>query len=441
MKILVVDDDRNILDLIAGFLELEDDMEPLLAENGFSAKRILENEVVAAVISDLSMPDMDGLELLKWIQQEGPSIPVIMMSGYGGITDAVEAMKNGAQDYVVKPVAPVELIIRLRRLIQNQELQGKVELGKRESLFENGWIGDSPKMLEIKKIVEKVASTLSTVLITGESGTGKEVIARTIHRLSPRAKKSFIAVNIGGIPETLLESELFGYERGAFTDAVSRKIGMFELASGGTFFLDEIGDMPSYLQVKLLRVIQERKIQRLGGTQSIPIDVRILAATNQDLEKRVKEGLFREDLYYRLNVIQIKIPPLKDRREDIPQLVGHFIRKYNTIMGKSIRGIEPESLRALQHYDFPGNIRELENLIERVILLTETDIITLKDLDITETVPSIPVKEGTLADLEKQAILASLRRWEGNRTRAAEELGITRRTLLNKIKVYGFQNV
>jgi two-component system response regulator AtoC len=296
-------------------------------------------------------------------------------------------------------------------------------------------------MQEIKKIVEKVASTSSTVLITGESGTGKEVIARTIHRFSPRAKKSFIAVNIGAIPETLLESELFGYERGAFTDAVSRKIGMFELASGGTFFLDEIGDMPSYLQVKLLRVLQERKIQRLGGTQSIPIDVRILAATNQDLEKRVKEGLFREDLYYRLNVIQIKVPPLRDRREDIPQLVGHFIRKYNTIMGKSIQGIEPESLRALQHYNFPGNIRELENLVERVILLTETNTITLKDLDINETVPSIPVKEGTLADLEKQAILASLRRWEGNRTRAAEELGITRRTLLNKIKVYGFEHV
>lgn len=441
MKILVVDDNRDILDLIAGFLELEDDMEPLLAENGFSAKRILENEVVAAVISDLSMPGMNGLELLKWIQQEGPAIPVIMMSGYGGITDAVEAMKNGAQDYVVKPFNSEELIIRLKRLIGNQALKDKVELGKRENFGDNGWIGDSPKMLDIKRLVEKVAPTPSTVLITGTSGTGKEVIARTIHKLSPRAEKSFIAINIGGIPETLLESELFGYEKGAFTGAISRKIGMFELASGSTLFLDEIGDMPFHLQVKLLRVIQERKIQRLGGTQSIPVDVRILAATNQDLEERVKEGLFREDLYYRLNVIQIKVPPLKERKQDIPQLVGYFIKKYNKVMRKSIQGIDPESLRVLQNYDFPGNVRELENLIERVVLLAETDTITLKDLDITETTANIPIRKGTLADLEKQAILAALRRWEGNRTRAAEELGITRRTLLNKIKVYGFQHI
>jgi len=441
MKILVVDDDRDILDLIAGFLELEDDMEALVAENGFSAKRILENEVVAAVVADLSMPGMNGLELLKWIQQEGPAIPVIMMSGYGGIADAVEAMKHGAQDYIVKAFNPEELIIRLKRLIGNQALKDKVELGKRESFSDNDWIGDSPKMLGIKRIAEKVAPTPSTILITGESGTGKEVIARAIHKLSPRAQKPFIAINIGGIPGTLLESELFGYEKGAFTGASSRKIGMFELASGSTLFLDEIGDMSFHLQVKLLRVIQERKIQRLGGTQSIPIDVRILSATNQNLEERVKEGLFREDLYYRLNVIQIKVPPLKERREDIPQLVGHFIKKYNKIMIKSIQGIEPESLRALQSYDFPGNIRELENLIERVILLAETKTITLKDLGIVETVPNIPVRKGTLAEIEKKTILTALRRWEGNRTRAAEELGITRRTLLNKIKTYGFENV
>jgi two-component system response regulator AtoC len=387
------------------------------------------------------MPGMDGLELLKWIQQEGPAIPVIMISGYGGIADAVEAMKLGAQDYIVKPFAPEELIIRLKRLIESQELKDRVELGKRESFRNQYWIGNSPKMLEIKRMVEKVAPIPSTILITGESGTGKELIARAIHKLSPRVEKPFIAINIGGIPGTLLESELFGYERGAFTGAFSRKIGIFELASGGTLFLDEIGDMPVHLQVKLLRVIQERKIQRLGGTRTIPVDARILAATNQDLESQVKKGLFREDLYYRLNVIQIKVPPLRERREDIPRLVGHFIKKCNRIMGKSIQGIDPEPLRILQNYDFPGNVRELENLIERVIILAETNIITLKDLGITETAPTISIEKRTLAEMEKQVILTTLRRWEGNKTQAAEELGITRRTILNKLKKYGIKDI
>ena len=438
MKVLIVDDDRDVRDLLVGFLEFEDKLEPVLAENGLVAKHILEEQVVAAAMVDLSMPIMNGLELLKWLQQDGPSLPVIMMSGFGRITDAVEAMKLGAQDYVVKPVNPEELIIRVKRLIDNQKLKEQVELGRREHFGDQVWIGDSPKMVEIKTLVEKVASTPSTVLITGESGTGKEVVAHAIHQLSPRASKPFIAVNLGGIPDTLLESELFGYERGAFTGAVSRKIGMCELAAGGTLFLDEVGEMPIHLQVKLLRVLQERKIQRLGGTQSIPIDARILAATNRNLEQQVHDGLFREDLFYRLNVIQIKVPPLREHREDIPKLVGFFLKKYTRIMGKSVRRIDPRSLRALQDYRFPGNVRELENMIERVIILADSEVIHLRDLGIRpEPTSEITIKRGTLNDMERQIILTTLRQWEGNRTHAAKELGITRRTLLNKIKEYG----
>lgn len=441
MKILIVDDDQDVRDIIAGFLEFDPELEGIYAENGFSAKRILQDQVVAAVILDLNMPGMNGLELLKWIQQEGPAIPAIMMSGFGSITDAVSAMKLGAQDYIVKPVNPEELIIRVKRLIGNQKLKDQVEVGKRGQSDGTDWIGDSPKMQAIKRLVKKVAATPSTVLITGESGTGKEVIAKAIHALSPRAEKPFIAVNISGIPETLLESELFGYERGAFTGAGARKIGMFELASGGTLFLDEIGDMPIHLQVKLLRVLQEPKIQRLGGTQSIPVDVRILAATNRNVEQRVKEGKFREDLFYRLNVIQIKLPPLRERKEDILSLVGYFLKKYARIMGKSVQNIDPESLQALQNYPFPGNVRELENLIERVVILADSETIMIKDLGLPETKTNIQVHQGTIAEMEKQLMSSTLRRWEGNRTRAAEELGITRRTLLNKIKEYGLEQM
>lgn len=440
MKILVVDDQKFARITIARFLEVEK-MEVLFAENGLSAKRILENEIVTAVITDLSMPGMDGLELLKWIQEEGPAIPVIMISAFGDISDAVKAMKLGARDYIVKPFNPEELVIRLKRIIENQQLKERVELGKRERSDFNDWIGESPSILEIKLLVERIAPTPSTVLLTGESGTGKEVVARAIHRRSPQANEPFIAINIAGVPENLLEGELFGYEKGAFTGAISRKIGMFEHASSGTLFLDEIGDMPTHLQVKLLRVIQDRKIQRLGGTRSIPINARILAATNKNLEERIQQGLFREDLYYRLNVIQVHLPPLKEQREDIPLLAGYFIRKFNKIIGKTIQGIDPEAIRSLQSYKFPGNVRELENIIERAVILATTNTITLKELEITPTAPKTIVKTGTMEEIQKQAILNALRRWDGNRTRAAEELGINRRTIQKKIKEYELESV
>jgi len=440
MKILIVDDDKKLLNVIVSVLEFEG-VEVCVAENGLSAQRMLEQEAFSAVVTDLKMPGMNGLELLKWIQEEGPAVPVIMMSGYGEISHAVEAMKLGAQDYIVKPFDPEILIVRLTRIIENQELKSQVELGKEKRSDFGDWIGESPQMVEIKTLVKKIAPTPSTVLISGKSGTGKEVIARAIHRLSPRAEKPFIAINIGSIPENLLESELFGHEKGAFTGASSRKIGMFELASSGTLFLDEIGDMPLHLQGKLLRVIQERKIQRLGGTRSIPVNARIVATTNKNLEDLVKEGLFREDIFYRLNVIRIKAPPLKERREDIPLLTGYFIKKFNRVIGKSIQGIHPKAIKALQSYDFPGNVRELENLIERAVILAETDTITLKALGITPSTPKYIIQKGTLAEIEKQAILATLMRWEGNRSRAAKELGVARKTLLSKLKQYGVESV
>ncbi len=438
MKILVADDERHIRDTIVDFLKLEG-IEACAAENGLSARRMLETEVFKAAVIDLRMPHIDGLSLLKWIQEEGPAIPVIMISAYGDIKDAVEAMKIGARDYIVKPFDPEELVIRIKRIIENQDLKDRVELGKQEGSEFEDWIGESPPLIEIKKLVEKIAPTNSTVLITGESGTGKELIARTIHRLSPRAGAAFVDINIGGMPENLLESELFGYERGAFTGADSRKIGMFELASSGTIFLDEIGDMPAQLQVKLLRVIQERKMYRLGGTRSIPVDARILAATNRNLEDRIKQGSFREDLYYRLNVIRIEVPPLKGCREDIPILTGHFINKLSNKIGRPIRGIDPEALKSLESYRFPGNIRELENIIERAVILAETDTIRLKDLGLATDTPRFRIKSGTLDQIQKQAIIEALGSWEGNRTKAAEELGISRQTLLNKIKEYGLE--
>lgn len=435
----MVDDQKYVRLTIARYLEVEQ-ISAVFAENGLSAKRILENETVSAVVTDLSMPGMNGLELLKWIQTEGPAVPVIMISAVGDVADAVEAMRLGAQDYIVKPFNPEELIIRLKRIIENQQLKDQVETGIYDSTGHTDWIGDSPKFANIRTLIEKIAPTPSTVLITGESGTGKEVVARTIHERSPRVHEPFIAVNIAGIPDTLLEAELFGHEKGAFTGAMARKIGMFERASSGTLFLDEIGDMPIHLQVKLLRVVQERKIQRLGGTQNIPINARILAATNKNLEERITQGTFREDLYYRLNVIQIKLPALRDRRDDVPALAGYFIKKFNSVIGKAVKGIEPDALRVLQSYDFPGNVRELENIIERAVILTHTDFITLRELEITSATPEAPIIRGTLQDIEKQAILDALRRWDGNRTRAAEELGINRRTIQKKLKEYGLDD-
>jgi two-component system response regulator AtoC len=439
VKVLVADDEKNIRDSIARYLRLED-IESVCVENGLAAKRLLQEQVFAAGIIDLRMPAMDGLQLLRWIRDEGPRLPVIMISAYGEVQDAVDAMKLGAQDYVVKPFDPEELVVRLKKIIEAQSLRDRVELDARDETAAGAVLGSSPVMRELERTVDRVADTPATVLITGESGTGKEVVARAIHARSARKVGPFVAVNVAGIPDTLLESELFGFERGAFTGAERRKNGLFEVASSGTMFLDEIGEMPLHLQVKLLRVLQDRRIQRLGGTQTIPVDARIIAATNRNLEELVRNGAFREDLYYRLNVIRLDIPPLRERLGDLPLLAGELIRKLNRKLGTSIRSIEPEALSRLGRYSFPGNVRELENLLERAIIFAEGDTLREADLAVNgggRPYPGRQAAPASLESIERQAIVEALHRWEGNRTRAAGELGISRRTLLNKIKQYG----
>ncbi len=437
MRVLVVDDERNIRQSIERYLRLEG-IEAVSAENGLSAQRLLGEEAFAAGIIDLRMPGMDGLALLRWLREEGQRLPVIMISAYGEIRDAVEAMKLGAEDYVVKPFDPEELVVRLKHILANRRLADQVELGSRAAPQGLPELGGTPRMRELAAMVEKVAGSPSTVLITGESGSGKEVIARRIHALSSRVEAPFVAINIAGMPETLLESELFGYERGAFTGAERRKIGMFELASSGSLFLDEIGDMPLHLQVKLLRVLQERRIQRLGSTQPVPVDARFIAATHQDLSAKVREGLFREDLFYRLNVIRLEVPPLRERLDDLPLLAGQILVRLNARLGKTVRAIAPEALEALRSYLFPGNVRELENLLERAMIFAESDTLGLHDLALPQAGRPLPSPApATLDGMERQAIIAALQRWEGHRTRAAAELGISRRTLLNKIRQYG----
>jgi two-component system response regulator AtoC len=356
-----------------------------------------------------------------------------MISAHGEIQDAVEAMKQGAQDYLVKPFGAEELVLRLRRAIEDQNLRNVVEAGRQAG--EQDLIGDSPAMRRLLAQIEKLAATPSTILITGESGSGKEAVARRIHARSA-AEGPFVAVNIGGLPENLVESELFGYERGAFTGAESRKPGTFELASGGTLFLDEIGEMPAGVQVKLLRVLQEKRLRRLGGTQTIPVDARIVSATRRDLARAVEAGQFREDLYYRLDVVHIEVPPLRERPQDVLLLAGRLLEKLGRRMGRRIEGISPEALRKLQAYPFPGNVRELENLLERACIRAGSATIEAADLDL-----AAPGARGappaTLQEVERRAILEALQRWEGNRSRAARELGISRRSLQYKLKGFG----
>ncbi len=453
MKILIVDDEHNIRELMRKYLAL-DDIDSDGAENGLSAQRLLRESPYDACLVDLKMPGMDGLSLISWIRQEGFRMPVIMISAHGEIRDAVTALKEGAQDYIVKPFDPEELTIRLKKLIDEQNLRNLVETetivakGKSDDL-----VGQSPAMRRIKEVISRIADSPATVLITGESGTGKEVVARQIHAESILAKGPFVAINIGGVPENLLESELFGYEKGAFTGAVGRKTGMFELASGGTLFLDEIGDMPLTLQVKMLRVLQERKITRLGGTTPIPINARIIAATNKHLEDMVRSGVFREDLFYRLNVVRIEIPPLRERKEDLPLLAGVILKKLNRLMGHHIEGLSADALEALRQHPFYGNVRELENILERAVIFADTAVLEADDLDLRTSSIKKTEDEGenqtvlskssiddseakSLKDMEIETIVRALHRWEGNRTRAAQELQISRRTLINKIAEY-----
>ena len=431
MRVLIVDDETNIRNSVVDLCRVEG-MEAQSASNGLAAQKLLSEEHFDVLVLDIRMPGMDGLQLLTWMREDGPTVPTIMISAYGDIQDAVGAMKLGAADYLVKPFNPDELLLRIRRAGEEQIIRRQVRTAVQgRELWESGNAG----MKAVYKLAARVASADSTVLVTGETGTGKEVVARYIHANSRRSEGPFVPINLGGIPDQLLESELFGYEKGAFTGADRRKQGLFEMAAGGTLFLDEIGEMPLHLQVKLLRVIQERRLQRLGGTTTIPIDARMVAATNRDLESRVKEGQFREDLYYRLNVIQLALPPLRERPEDIALLAGHFIQRYRERTGSGVSGITAEAVERLQSYRFPGNVRELENLIERAMILADGSELQPRDFPIGEPVSRTP-RRGTLRDMEREAIVEALHRHEGHRQNAADELGITRRTLLNKIKEY-----
>ncbi len=409
-----------------------------------------ENEGVRLAVCDLRMPGMDGVSFLKEVRERKLDLGVILVTGYGSIESAVEAMRIGADDYLTKPVDLYELRKRVMNLIEKQQLQEEVSnlrqmLDKRYG-FES-IIGRSGPMERLFEMMKMVAPTRSSVLIIGESGTGKELVANALHRASPRRNERFLAINCGAIPSDILESELFGHERGAFTGAVARKIGKFELSHRGTLFLDEISELYPELQVKLLRVLEERQVMRVGGSELIDVDFRLIAATNRDLEKEVAEGRFREDLYYRLKVVTLRIPPLRERPGDIQQLAEHFLAFYCQEHGKPPKRLSPETLELLSRFPWPGNVRELRNVIESVVVFHQGDVIQPADLPVEVressalSAPGSPVQAvagepRTMADIERQAILETLSRTGGHRARAADILGIGLRTLQRKLKEY-----
>jgi two-component system response regulator AtoC len=443
MRILIVDDEKHIRDSLIKYLALET-IDAEGAESAEIATERLGQNAFDAVVLDLKLPGMSGQELLVWMQRRGILTPVIMISAHGQIADAVEALKAGARDYLVKPFDPAELVIKLRSLVENKRRENRIEAEDR-TRRDGGLIGETAVMRELSARIDKIAASEVTVLITGESGTGKEAAAREIHLRGAHPEEPFAAVNIGGIHEGLMESELFGHEKGSFTGAAARRQGLFELAGRGTLFLDEIGEMPMALQVKLLRVLQERKIRRLGGNDDIPVNARIVSATNRDIETLVREGRFREDLYYRLNVFRLAIPPLRERAEDIPLLADHLLKKLSFRMGRPLPALTPAAAEKLRTYPFPGNVRELENALERALIYREGDAITPKDIDLHRLEPGNtpdaagavpPTLPNNLETIEREAIRKALARTNGNRTRAAAELGISRKTIINKIKTY-----
>ncbi len=446
-SILVVDDEPPQLELIGGFLKKQG-FEVALAESGERALQRFRHESFDLVLTDQRMPNLSGLDLVKAVRAVNPETAVIIMTAYGSIETAVDAIKAGATDYLTKPLNLDELLHRIEKVREHQRLLSE-NRDLREELRERhrieGIIGESGRMLEVFSLVRRVASSEATVLIRGESGTGKELIAKAIHYASPRASGPLVKVNCAALPETLLESELFGHVKGAFTGALANRKGRFEVASGGTIFLDEIGDLPAHLQAKLLRVLQEREFERVGSSQPIPVDVRILAATHRDLEGLLKSGQFRDDFYYRLNVVTIVLPPLRERRQDLPLLMDHMLRVFAEKNGKKIQGFTPEAREALLRYDYPGNIRELENIIERASVITRNDVIGRADLPISIQEPEAEDNSNNtdlsvvVERLERRLIKEALARSGGVQTRAAEHLGITERNLRYKLKKYGFQ--
>jgi len=448
-RILLIDDEESFRHMLSVILKKRGyDVEA--ANNGIDGLKKVDTGSYDTVLCDIRMPEMDGLEFLKEAQKSGCESTIIMMSAYGTLDTAIEAMKLGAYDYISKPFKPDEIILTLKKAEERERLRRenlflKKEVQKEYS-FEN-IISKNEQMRQIFDTIRKVAKYKSTILITGESGTGKELVAKAIHFNSDRSNHPFVPVNCGAIPENLLESELFGHTKGSFTNAVRTKKGLFEEADEGTMFLDEIGELPFQLQVKLLRVLQDGEIRRVGDSRAIRIDVRIVAATIKDLDKEVRENKFRDDLFYRLNVLPIKIPPLKDRKEDIPLLVDHFIHKYSRELNHPIEGITQEALNCLLNYGWNGNVRELENVIERAIVLTDSNLIQVENLPVEIQSPKEESRVSLHNDefsikkasryLETDLIKKALQKTNGNHTHAAKLLEISHRALLYKIKEYG----
>jgi two-component system response regulator AtoC len=448
-NVLVIDDEPNMRHMLTALLE-KAGYAVTVAADGVDGLSILENKAFDLILCDVRMPRMDGLSFLKQITEQGLNTTTIVMSAYGTIDTAVEAMKLGAVDYISKPFKADEILLKLAQFEEKGRLREE-NLRLRDAVQETfsfqNMVAKSQAMRAIFETIRKIADYKTTVLITGESGTGKELIARAIHYNGIRKDKPMVAVNCGGLPENLLESELFGYAKGAFTDAGKDKKGIFQEATGGTFFLDEIGELPLSLQVKLLRVLQDEMVRPLGSAEAVKVDVRIIAATTANLAEAVQEGTFRDDLFYRINVLHIEVPPLRDRKEDIPLLVNHFMEKFDKRLRKEITEIQPEALRALMAYPWPGNVRELENVIERTMVLTERSHIHVSELpdEVRGTqasiVPPWPSQETSLKAntmvLEKALIERALQETDNNRTRAAKLLGISHPTLLSKMKTYG----
>ncbi len=446
-NILIIEDDRNTKEGLKKFLEGEK-YRVTAFENGKEAIKYLKQSKVDVILTDMKMPGMDGIEVLKKSQKISPSTLVIILTAYGTVENAVEAMKSGAYDYLTKPLNLDKLSLVIERALSYRKLKEDYELLKKEVnerySFEN-IIGQSKKMRQIFDMILQVAPTRATVLIQGESGTGKELIAKAIHHQSDRKDKNFIAVQCSTLSKGVLESELFGHEKGAFTGAIELRQGRFELANGGTLFLDEVSEISPSVQVKLLRVLEERQFERVGGNKTITVDTRIIATTNQDLEKLIKENKFREDLYWRLNVVRIELPPLRERREDISLLVHSFIKESSKANKKKIEGISLKALTILQNYDWYGNVRELKNVIESMVVLSRKEIFGVKELpsyvkrsDIEETTEeTISIKgKMQLDEIEKVVINYALKKARGNRSKAAKILGISRRTLYRKLPTY-----
>jgi two-component system NtrC family response regulator len=448
-RILIAEDEKTQRDLLEGFLRKEG-FSVETASDGRQAIEKIEGSFFDIAFLDYKMPELDGLQTLQEIRKRFPDLPVVMMTAYGTVETAVASMKEGALDYLTKPIDLDELLLIIRKVLErlslikeNRELKARLQ----ERYTSHNIIYGSPKMEEVMGLVARVAPSQATVLIRGESGTGKELIANAIHYASTRSEKPFIKVSCSAIPETLLESELFGHEKGAFTGAIQKRMGRFEEADGGTTFLDEIGELSGSTQVKLLRILQEREFQRLGSNLTLKTDVRVIAATHRNLEEAMKKGLFREDLYYRLNVISILLPPLRERKEDIPLLIDHFLKKYSEINQKKIEDLSKEARALLLRHTYPGNVRELENLIERAVVLCRGEVITTQDLPFHlqegpserewATSGKMKTLPDSLEEIERDLIVKALHQHQGIQTRAAESLGISERVLRYKIKKYG----